>query len=233
MNHGKTSRQSSWGETLESDAERTRTAALRLSQNSKQKQRYQVNSLLGIPMVCLPAEKHHANQFSCSCSSKGCFSSPEPQTEGYRRDSLHFFLLLCLYADRCTCVCVCVSEYVEAGSQIRVVLWRTPLHRHWETWNPQVVFQWTPRISLCLCPLLSYPDVIWVLVLTVAQQALSPLSHLFTPETVSQSQLWTRYPEWRSTGLGTDTQRTSAGDSSRTTTRYKSLRWRILIKCRR
>lgn len=65
-------------------------------------------------MVCLPAEKHHANQFSCSCSSKGCFSSPEPQTEGYRRDSLHFFFFCC----------VCMQIDVRVSACVYQNMWR-------------------------------------------------------------------------------------------------------------
>lgn len=61
-------------------------------------------------MVCLPAEKHHANHFSCSCSSKGCFSSPEPQTEGYRRDSLHFFFFCCACMQIDVRVSACVYQ---------------------------------------------------------------------------------------------------------------------------
>lgn len=65
-------------------------------------------------MVCLPAEKHHANHFSCSCSSKGCFSSPEPQTEGYRRDSLHFFFFCC----------VCMQIDVRVSACVYQNMWR-------------------------------------------------------------------------------------------------------------
>lgn len=63
-------------------------------------------------------------------AQKGAFLHQSHRLKGTEEIAYIFFLLLCLYADRCTCVCVCISEYVEAGSQIRVVLWRTPLHRH-------------------------------------------------------------------------------------------------------
>lgn len=130
MNHGKTSRQSSWGETLESDAERTRTAALRLSQNSKQKQRYQVILCWAFPWCAYRQRNTMLIILAAVVAQKGAFLHQSHRLKGTEEIAYIFFLLLCLYADRCTCVCVCISEYVEAGSQIRVVLWRTPLHRH-------------------------------------------------------------------------------------------------------